>query len=140
MTRKQFLSTGAAGVMPGPTPAAQIRDADGKPKNVLFLMSDQHKPRAMGVLGDRYARTPNLDAFARTGLRFEQTYCTNPVCTPSRASILTGLYTNRHRTYTNATPWPFEIKTMAHHFSRAGYMSALIGKMHFVDAQTHGFD
>ena len=44
-------------------------------------------------------------------------------------------------TWNNAVPWPFAIKTVAHHFSRAGYMTAgLIGKMHFVDAQTHGFD
>jgi len=139
LTRKQFLTAGAAGVAAAPrlhggqTPA-------GRPKNVLFLLSDQHKPRALGLLGDPYARTPHLDRLARSGLRFEQAYCSNPVCTPSRASLLTGLYTHHHRTWTNGTPWPFEIRTLAHHFSRAGYVSGLIGKMHFVDAQTHGFD
>src|SRR5204863_8187555 len=55
-------------------------------------------------------------------------------------SLLTGLHTHNHQTWGNATPWPFEHKTMAHYFSRAGYMTALIGKMHFVDAQTHSFD
>ncbi len=134
LTRKQFLSSGA-GVAAAAQPAAGTR-----PKNVLFLLSDQHKPAALGLLGDRWARTPNLDALARSGVMFESAYCSNPVCTPSRASILTGLYTHNHRTWSNATPWPFEIKTMAHQFSRAGYVSALIGKMHFVDAQTHGFD
>lgn len=132
MTRKQFLATTAA-------PAALSQTA-GRPKNVLFLLSDQHKPGAFGMLGDRYARTPHLDGLAKSGLRFENAYCSNPVCTPSRASLLTGLYTHHHRTYSNTTPWPFEIKTMAHYFSRAGYISGLIGKMHFVDAQTHGFD
>ena len=59
---------------------------------------------------------------------------------PSRASLLTGLYTHHHGAYNNGTPWAFEKQTLAHHFHRAGYMTGLIGKMHFVDAQTHGFD
>lgn len=134
VTRKQFLASPAAAAL------AAVQRPAGRPKNILFLLSDQHKPRALSLLGDPYARTPNLDALAQGGARFDQAYCANPVCTPSRASLLTGLYTHHHRTWNNATPWPFEIKTMAHHFARAGYVSALIGKMHFVDAQTHGFD
>jgi choline-sulfatase len=112
----------------------------GKPKNVLLIMSDQHKPDALGVAGDPVAKTPNLDAFSATATRFSNCYCSNPVCTPSRASMLTGLYTHNHGALNNSTPWPFAHKTMAHMFNGAGYMSALIGKMHFVDAQTHGFD
>ena len=137
MTRRDLLSSGS-GLLAGSLRAGAA--AAGRPTNVLLLMSDQHRSHALGVDGDPYAKTPNLDALAREGVRFDQTYCTNPVCTPARASILTGLYTHNHRTWSNATPWPFEVKTLAHHFGRAGYMSALIGKMHFVDAQTHGFD
>jgi choline-sulfatase len=103
-------------------------------------MSDQHKSDALGCAGDKVARTPNLDALAGTATRFSNCYCSNPVCTPSRASMLTGLYTHNHGARNNGTPWPFEHKTMAHMFGAAGYMSGLIGKMHFVDAQTHGFD
>ncbi|MGH9672651.1 MAG: sulfatase family protein [Bryobacteraceae bacterium] len=136
MTRKEFFATGAAGWMAPQTQTA----ASGRPKNVLFLLSDQHKPSALSLLGDHHARTPHIDSLARSGIRFENAYCSNPVCTPSRASILTGLYTHQHRTWNNATPWPFEIRTMAHHFSRGGYITGLVGKMHFVDAQTHGFD
>ena len=77
---------------------------------------------------------------ATTGSCGPSTSIAAPRCTPSRASLLTGLYTHNHQTWSNGTPWPFEHKTMAHMFGRAGYMSALIGKMHFVDAQTHGFD
>ncbi len=140
MTRKQFLATSVSGLAAGPA-VAQSQSAGGsRPKNVLLLLSDQHRPSSLGLLGDPHAHTPNLDTFARTGTRFEQTYCSNPVCAPSRASLLTGLYTHNHRAWNNATPWPFEFRTMAHHFSRAGYVSGLIGKMHFVDAQTHGFD
>lgn len=142
MTRKQFLSTTAVTAAPAvQVTSALVTSAQAKrPKNVLFLLSDQHAPRAISLLNHPYARTPHLDALARDAVCFSSAYCTNPVCTPSRASLLTGLYTHNHRTWNNQTPWPFEIKTMAHHFSRAGYISGLIGKMHFVDAQTHGFD
>ncbi len=136
VTRKEFLASPAAGLWAAPQRAA----GGGRPKNVLFLLSDQHRPLALSLLGEANAHTPAIDSLARSGLRFSQAYCTNPVCTPSRASLLTGLQTHNHGAVNNATPWPFEIKTMAHHFSRAGYISGLIGKMHFVDAQTHGFD
>ncbi len=137
VTRRQAL---AAATLPAAPlrPAAQA--GAGRPKNVLFLLSDQHRPRALGIDGEPNARTPHLDSLARAGVRFAAAYCSNPVCTPSRASLLTGLYTHHHRTWSNTTPWPFEFKTMAHYFGRAGYMTSLIGKMHFVDAQTHGFD
>ncbi len=103
-------------------------------------MSDQHKRDCLGVAGDPIARTPNLDALARESLRFTSAYCSNPVCTPSRASLLTGLYTHHHGSLNNSTPMPVDRRTIAHHFGAAGYTTALIGKMHFVDAQTHGFD
>lgn len=135
-TRRAALQTLAA-----PFAASLLKaQSGGKPKNVLLMMSDQHKPGALGVAGDKVARTPNLDGFAATATRFSNCYCSNPVCVPSRASLLTGLYTHNHGALNNGIPWPFEHKTMAHMFGSAGYMSALIGKMHFVDAQTHGFD
>jgi choline-sulfatase len=133
ITRKQFLVTAAGGLVSFSQPAK-------RPPNVLLLMSDQHKPHCLGIDGHPVARTPNLDALARSGVRFDRAYCSNPVCVPSRASLLTGLYTHNHRAYNNTVPWPYEVQTMAHYFHRAGYMTGLIGKMHFVDAQTHGFD
>ncbi len=107
---------------------------------MLLIMSDQHKRSCLGAAGDPVAKTPNLDSLAGTAVRFNSAYCTNPVCTPSRASLLTGLYTHHHQSLNNSTPLPPAHKTIAHHFSRAGYLTSLIGKMHFVDAQTHGFD
>jgi choline-sulfatase len=103
-------------------------------------MSDQHRPHALGVDGNAFARTPNLDGLARSAVRFDSAYCSNPVCVPSRASLLTGLYTHNHGALNNTIPWPFEKKTIGYYLGRAGYMTGLIGKMHFVDAQTHGFD
>jgi choline-sulfatase len=103
-------------------------------------MSDQHRRDAMGSAGDATARTPNLDALAASGVRFDSAYCASPVCVPARASLLTGLYPHRHGAYNNTIAWPYEHRTVAHYLGRAGYLTALIGKMHFVDAQTHGFD
>lgn len=132
IARRSFLGAALAG--------AVFAQTGRRPKNVLLLMADQHRPHALGVDGDPVAQTPNLDALARSAVRFDSAYCSNPVCVPSRASLLTGLYTHNHGAYTNTVPWPFQHKTAAHHFDRAGYMTGLIGKMHFVDAQTHGFD
>ena len=138
MTRRKFLaSTTGAYVSARSMSHAQT---NGRPKNVLIIMSDQHKRSCLGAAGDRVAKTPNLDSFARTAVRFDSAYCSNPVCTPSRASLLTGLYTHNHQSFNNSTPLPPAHKTIAHHFSRAGYLTGLVGKMHFVDAQTHGFD
>jgi choline-sulfatase len=139
VTRRQAVADLGAALLSSKC-AWSRQQTRGRPKNVLVIMSDQHKRDCLGAAGDRIARTPNLDAFARTGVRFTDAYCTNPVCTPSRASILTGLYTHNHRAWNNATPWPIEHKTIAHYFGAAGYVTALVGKMHFVDAQTHGFD
>ncbi len=103
-------------------------------------MSDQHKRSCMGVNGDTTAITPNLDALARESVRFTNAYCTNPVCAPSRASIMTGLYSHNLETHGNSTPYSYKHRTLAHHFNSAGYFTALVGKMHFVDAQNHGFE
>ena len=140
MTRREILGAAAAALV-NPLPAfPQNPRATSPRKNVLLIMSDQHKRDCLGVAGNSIVKTPNLDSLARTGVRFTSAYCTNPVCTPSRASLMTGLYTHHHHSLNNSTPLPITQKTIAHHFGRAGYITGLIGKMHFVDAQTHGFD
>ena len=141
MNRRTFLAQ--AGSLAAIAAVSRGSGASSPPKrqpNVLMLMSDQHNRRVMGCSGDRVAHTPNLDALAATGSRFTQAYCTNPVCTPSRASLMTGLYSHHNEAQNNMTPYAPEHKTMAHHFAAAGYMTGLVGKMHWVDAQTHGFD
>ncbi|MEO6964801.1 MAG: sulfatase-like hydrolase/transferase, partial [Acidobacteriaceae bacterium] len=146
---------GALGINVERAAALTTTDADTEPAaavpnprrpNVLVLMSDQHKRSCMGVSGDSVASTPNLDRLAGESVRFTNAYCTNPVCGPSRASILTGLYTHNLLSRDvlekrgDSSPYSPRHKTLAHHFSRADYLTALIGKMHFVDAQTHGFN
>src|ERR1700730_15782199 len=108
ISRRQFAVSALA--------SAAFAQSGRRPKNVLLVMSDQHKPHAMSIDGDPVAKTPNLDALCRSSVRFDSAYCSNPVCVPSRASLLTGLYTHHHGAYDNSVPWPFEHKTIAHHF------------------------
>lgn len=146
---------GALGVNVDRSAALNATDANTEPvapaanrrrPNVLLLMSDQHKRSCMGVAGDTTAITPNLDRLAQESVRFTSAYCANPVCAPSRASMLTGLYSHNLlsrsvlQKHGDSSPYSFQHKTMADRFHGAGYMTALIGKMHFLDAQTHGFD
>ena len=149
MNRRKFLSTatstlGALGIparhAAASEPAPTTSEQHPSRPNVLILMSDQHKRSCMGVAGDPIAATPNLDRLARESVRFTDAYCTNPVCAPSRASILTGLYSHHLESRGNSKPFAPKHKTIADHFNRAGYLTAMIGKMHFVDAQTHGFN
>jgi choline-sulfatase len=133
-SRRTFLAAPAA------LPALPLRAASGKPKNILFLLSDQHRYDALSIDGHAVARTPALDGLARSGVRFRNTYCTYPICGPARASLWTGLYTHHHRVHANEIPWPAAARSVAHAFSRAGYQTGAVGKMHFADARGHGFD
>jgi choline-sulfatase len=138
--RRSFLATVGAAACAGTVHALVPSRGRKKRPNIVLLMSDEHRRNAMGWAGDAVARTPNLDRLAQESVRFSAAYCTNPVCTPSRASIMTGLYSHHLESQSNTTPYRPEHRTMAHHFNAAGYMTALIGKMHWVDAQTHGFE
>lgn len=153
MNRRKFISAatgalGALGLNAKGSASQSTAGADDLPAagrsgsmpNVLVLMTDQHRRSCMGVAGDTVAITPNLDKLARESVQFTDAYCTNPVCGPSRASILTGLYTHHLEARGNSSAFSPKHKTIADDFARAGYFTALIGKMHMVDAQTHGFN
>jgi choline-sulfatase len=138
MDRRTVLKTG---LFAAASALAKSGLAELAPRpNVLLIMSDQHKRSCMGAYGDPVVRTPHLDALAAGSVRFTDAYCANPVCTPSRASLMTGLYSHHHEAQDNAHPYAARHKTIAHHFSAAGYSTGLIGKMHWVDAQSHGFE
>ena len=157
MNRREFISTsagtlGALGLSAksrGEEKTVVSEERAGAPRkappNVLILMTDQHRRTCMGAAGDAVAITPNLDKLAAESIRFSDAYCTNPVCSPSRATIMTGLWTHnltfRGKEYQGSgMPYSPKHKTIGDEFARAGYMTALIGKMHMIDAQTHGFN
>ena len=103
-------------------PSAHAQPAKRAKPNILLIVADDLGYGDIGAHGGKAVPTPNIDKLARSGVRFGAAYCSNPVCTPSRASLLTSLYTHHHQAWNNTTPWPFERKTVAHYFGRAGYM------------------
>jgi len=113
----------------------------GDRPNLLILMADQLAPRVLAAYGGQVARTPHIDALARTGVVFESFYCNSPLCAPSRFSFMAGQLPSKIGAYDNAAEFPAQVPTFAHYLRAAGYQTALSGKMHFCGPdQLHGFE
>lgn len=99
--------------------------------NVLLITSDQQRWDCIGRLNPAI-KTPNLDRLSARGITFDRAYTVNPVCTPSRCTLLTGEYPSRHGCYHVGTNLPEDYpNTMATEFANAGYATGLLGKAHF---------
>ena len=105
-----------------------------KPRNLLFLMSDEHNKRVLGCHGHPMIRTPNLDRLASRGVRFTDAYCNSPICVPSRASFQTGRYVHDIRFWDNCIAYDGSIPSWAHRLRDAGHRVDFIGKLHFRSA------
>lgn len=112
-----------------------------KKTNFLIIMTDQMRPDSLGCYGDDVAITPNIDQLAGEGVVFDNCYVQNPLCCPSRYSILTGRYPHCHGVRSNwYAPRPGET-SFAHRLKRAGYRTGMIGKMHLTPwHDSFGFD
>ena len=98
--------------------------------NILLITSDQQHWRTLGFNNPKI-QTPNLDRLAGLGTRFDRAYCANPTCTPTRASLITGMWPSAHGAYTLGTKLPESTPTVGQVLRAAGYRTALIGKAHF---------
>jgi N-acetylglucosamine-6-sulfatase len=101
-----------------------------KPRNVVFILSDDHRYDAMGFLGHQFAKTPVMDSLAENGAYVKNALVTTALCSPSRASILTGLYTFRHRVIDNNRPIPPGTVYFPEYLQKAGYATGFFGKWH----------
>lgn len=101
--------------------------------NILFIMADDHTTQAIGVYGSRLAGlnpSPHIDALAKDGLRFDRVFCNNSICTPSRASIITGQYPQTNGVLDLTGNIPPQRQHLPIEMGRAGYHTAMIGKWH----------
>ena len=114
----------------------------GQRPNILFILSDDHTSQAWGIYGGvlaEYAHNANIRRLAKEGVVLDNCFCTNSISAPSRASILTGLYSHRNRLYTLADSLDTSIPTLATLLQANGYHTGLVGKWH-IQSQPQGFD
>ena len=104
--------------------------AQPKGPNIIFILTDDHRWDAMSSMGHPFIKTPHLDRLADEGILFENAFVTTSLCSPSRASFLTGQYAHRHGVVTNHTPWDNRNITFLELLKSAGYETAFIGKWH----------
>ncbi|MDR1156378.1 MAG: sulfatase [Bacteroidales bacterium] len=132
-TENILLSLGVLGCLPACTGQ---RDGEGsgipsKPLNVVFILSDDHRYDFMGFMNRvPWLQTPNMDRMAREGAHARNAFVTTALSSPSRASILTGMYSHSHRVVDNSAPLPEGLTFFPEYLQQAGYRTAFFGKWH----------
>jgi len=111
----------------------------GAKPNVIFIFSDDHATQAISAYGSKINQTPNIDRIAREGALFEANFCTNSICGPSRASILTGKHSHKNGFKSNGNRFNPEQMTFPKLLQKVGYQTAVFGKWHLGTNPT-GFD
>lgn len=133
-------------LLPEPTTpviaAAPVEPTKPKTRNIIFILTDDQRFDSLGCL-NKYFQTPRLDELAKGGILFENAFVTTSLCSPSRASILTGQYAHVHKVLDNNNPMPRDTPIFPIELKKAGYDTAFIGKWHMgggSDAPQPGFD
>ncbi len=108
---------------------ASVRLRKDKP-NIVFILTDDHRWDHFSCMDHPFLETPTLDRIADEGVMFENSFVTTSLCSPARASFLTGQYAHRHGVVTNHTPWNNNNTTFMEYMKAAGYDTAFIGKWH----------
>ncbi len=133
----------SSAIEPVPSEVVPQKLEGTKPRNVVFILSDDHRYDAMSFMGHQFAQTPQMDAMAKNGVHLKNAFVTTSLCSPSRASILTGLYTFRHRVIDNNRLVPEGTIFFPQYLQKSGYATAYIGKWHMggdSDSPRPGFD
>jgi len=107
--------------------------------NILFIFTDDHAAHAISAYGSKINKTPNIDRIAKEGMLFENCFCGNSICGPSRATILTGKHSHLNGFFRNGNVFDGEQQTFPKLLQDAGYQTAMIGKWHLASTPT-GFD
>ena len=111
--------------------------ADDRP-NILFIFSDDHGWQTIGAYGSRFGPTPNIDSLAADGMLFRNAFCTNSICAPARAVVLTGKHSHVNGVPDNRSTFDGAQETFPKALQAAGYRTAMIGKWHLRSTPTLG--
>ncbi len=138
-TRREFIKQVGIGTAALTIPA--LYTSCGKPRrpNILFIMSDDHAEQAISCYGSKLIDTPNIDRIAQMGIRFNNSFVTNSICGPSRATMLTGKYSHKNGLRDNRDEFDGSQMTFPKLLRGAGYQTGIIGKWHLKTDPT-GFD
>jgi arylsulfatase len=147
LNRRQFLQMGLA---PGVAVAlgstshwvgaqpSRMGSTGGDRPNILWICTDQQRYDTIQALGNKYIRTPNLNKLVETGTAFTHAHCQSPICTPSRASFLTGMYPSTvHACINGSAHWDEAAPLITKILADAGYDCGLAGKLHLSSAMAH---
>jgi arylsulfatase A-like enzyme len=146
-TRREFLksvgSMAASGMalslLPSCNSIGQRMGAKAERPNIIFIMTDDHASHALSCYGSKINKTPNLDRLAKEGMLFKNSFCTNSICAPCRAVILTGKYSHLNGVIDNRKRFDCSQQTFPKLLQKVGYQTAMIGKWHLKTDPT-GFD
>jgi choline-sulfatase len=142
-TRRKFLQAGAVTITaPGLLRSATAAGAKRRKPNLLFLWTDEQRADTMAAYGNRRIHAPNLNRLADQSTVFRNAYVTQPVCTPNRAAVMTGLWPHTCGCTTNNTPLPTDVPCLNELVGDNDYRTAYMGKWHLGDEifAQHGFD
>ncbi len=131
-------ATGPARLVSADEPAA-----DSSRPNIIFILTDDQRWDQLGCAGHPFLKTPHIDRLAKEGVRFANAFVTTSLCSPSRASFLSGLYANTHGVIDNFTDYPHELPSFPRRLHESGYHTAYVGKWHMGeddDSPRPGFD
>lgn len=133
-----------SGMVQAAVPDLNVGKINGvKPRNVVYILSDDHRYDVMSFMGHPFVKTPNMDFMAKQGVHFKNAFVTTSLCSPSRASVLTGQYMHQHGVVDNNIRSKEESIFFPQYLQKVGYETAFIGKWHMggsSDAPRPGFD
>lgn len=140
MNRAEFLRMMGLGAVSLAMPNVSFAgEGNAKRPNILFIFADDHATHAISAYGSKINQTPNIDRLAKEGMLFRNCFCTNSICAPSRAVILTGKHSHLNGIMTNSEEFDGSQQTFPKLVQQAGYQTAVIGKWHLKTDPT-GFD